>query len=102
MTLPDIPRLYTALAEWCACLIYVLPLRGRLRGWRFWLTAAGALAIQGAFLGLTGGLPLPFWIPCMAAAVGLMFLFLWLCGGAAAGLLGNGSGKGKRKKRRKR
>lgn len=81
--MPDIPRLYTALAEWCACLIYVLPLRGRLRGWRFWLAAAGALAVQGAFLGLTGGLPLPFWIPCMAAAVGLMFLFLWLCGGAA-------------------
>ena len=81
--MPDIPRLYTALAEWCACLIYVLPLRGRLRGWRFWLAAAGALAVQGAFLGPTGGLPLPFWIPCMAAAVGLMFLFLWLCGGAA-------------------
>ena len=81
--MPDIPRLYTALAEWCACLIYVLPLRGRLRGWRFGLAAAGTLAVQGAFLGLTGGLPLPFWIPCMAAAVGLMFLFLWLCGGGA-------------------
>ena len=82
--MPDIPRLYTALAEWCACLIYVLPLRGRLRGWRFGLAAAGTLAVQGAFLGLTGGLPLPFWIPCMAAAVGLMFLFLWLCGGGTA------------------
>ena len=81
--LPDIPRLYTALAEWCACLICLLPLWGRLRGWRFGLTAAGALAVQAAFLCLTGGLPLPFWIPCMAAAVGLMFLFLWLCGGRA-------------------
>lgn len=84
MNLPDIPRLYTALAEWCACLIYLLPLRGRLRGWRFVLAAAGTLVAQTAFLTLTGGLSLPFWIPCMAAAVGLMFLFLWLCGGAAA------------------
>lgn len=81
--MPDIPRLYTALAEWCACLIYLFPLRTRMRGWRFGLSVVGALAVQGIFLNFTGGLPLPFWLPCMAAAVGLMFLLLWLCGGAA-------------------
>ena len=27
--LPDIPRLYTALAEWLACLLYLLALRPR-------------------------------------------------------------------------
>ena len=68
--MPDIPRLYTALAEWCACLIYVLPLRGRLRGWRFWLAAAGALAVQGAFLGLTGGLPPPLLVSLLGPAGG--------------------------------
>lgn len=80
--LPDIPRIYTALAEWCACLIYLLPMRSRQRKFPFMLTAAGGLGIQAAFLTLTGGLPLPFWIPCMAAAVGLMFVFLWLPGHA--------------------
>ena len=27
--LPDIPRLYTALAEWMACLIFILPFKKR-------------------------------------------------------------------------
>ncbi len=82
-TLPDIPRIYTALAEWCACLIYLLPMRGRVRKIPFVLTAAAGLGIQVAFLTLTGELPLPFWIPCMAAAAGLMFVFLWLLSHAA-------------------
>ena len=30
MTLPDIPRLYTALAEWLACTLYLVSLRPRL------------------------------------------------------------------------
>lgn len=76
----DIPRLYTALAEWCACVLYLKTIGPRLCGPRLWAVCAGALAVQAAFLELTGDLPIGFWIPCMALAVGFMFLFLLLCG----------------------
>jgi len=75
--LPDIPRLYTALAEWGACMVFLLVLKRRWTGWRMWALAGGALAAQGLFLSLTGDLAIGFWIPCMAIAVGMMFLFIW-------------------------
>ena len=74
--LPNIPRLYTALAECMAILLYAWPLPRRFgkrptivltRGW------AVALSI---FLHATGGVPLAWWIPCMAA-IGLSYLYLW-------------------------
>ncbi len=77
--LPDIPRVYTALAEWAACMIYILSLRRRLNGWKLGCVCAGALAVQSVFLVLTRDLPLGFWIPCMALAVGMMFLFVYVC-----------------------
>lgn len=76
----DIPRLYTALAEWCACLLYLQTMTRTVRGWRLVAASAGLLALQSMFLGLTGSLPISFWIPCMALAVGFLFLFLFLCG----------------------
>lgn len=75
--LPSIPRLYTALAECLAVGIYALPL-----GIRFGKTAtiaasaAGALALSA--LQATGSVPLAWWIPCMAAAVGIQYLYLWV------------------------
>lgn len=82
-TLVDIPRIYTALAEWCACMIYLAAMRGKKWTPLAVLTAIAALIAQIAFLTLTGGLPLPFWIPCMLLAVGIIFLVLWLLGSAA-------------------
>ncbi len=81
--LADIPRQYTSLAEWLACLVYILPAR-RTAGWRFWLAAAGVLAGQTVFLVLTDDVPLALWIPCMLGAVGIMFAFiLFSCPGGA-------------------
>ena len=83
--LADIPRLYTALAEWLACLVYILSLLPEKRGsLRFWGLAAAMLAVQSAFLVATDDVPLPLWIPCMLAAIGLMFLFLLLACGRGA------------------
>lgn len=82
--LPDIPRIYTALAEWLACLLYLLPMQRRLAGRAFALAAAGFLVFQAAFLQLTGGLATWLWVPCMVVAMGGMFLFVWQCGGAGA------------------
>ena len=76
--LPNIPRLYTALAECLAVGIYALPL-----GLRFGpkatlaVSAAWALVLC-AFLQATGSVPLAWWIPCMAAAVAMQYLYLWL------------------------
>ena len=82
------PRLFTALAEWGACMLFLLQYSRRLRGPRFWLTAAGALVVQVLWLEGTGSLPVAFWMPAMAVAVGLMFLFLAFCG--RSDLLGAG------------
>lgn len=82
------PRLFTALAEWGACMLFLLQYPRKLNGLRFWLAAAGALVVQVLWLEGTGSLPVAFWMPAMAVAVGLMFLFLVVCG--RSDLLGAG------------
>lgn len=77
--LPDIPRLYTALAEWLACVICILTLRRRFSKVETTVCAVVWLAALGVFLQVTGSVPLAWWIPCMAAAVGMMYSFLLLC-----------------------
>ena len=75
--LPNIPRLYTALAEVLAACRSAdrLPLRcGK--------TATGAITVVwvivlGAFLKCTGFVPLMWWIPCMLCAVSLLYIYLW-------------------------
>lgn len=78
-TLPDIPRTFTALAEWLACLVLMSSQPKRLSRPMLWATAAGWLVVQELFLQLTGDVPLGWWLPCMITAVGLMYLFIWLC-----------------------
>ena len=75
----DIPRLYTALAEWGACGVYILILNRRFKS--NGLTAAvgaAALAIQMFFLQVTGDVALALWIPCMIGAAALMFVYLMI------------------------
>lgn len=67
--LPDIPRLATALAEWLACLVYVivLPKRFKLAGTIAVLTV-GLVALAACQL-IAGQLPIPLWAVGMIAAV---------------------------------
>ena len=76
----DIPRIYTALAEWSACLVYILMMKKRLKGIKLAATALAALALQSVFLVLTDGINIVLWIPCMILAVLLMYLFLYIGG----------------------
>src|SRR5690625_659125 len=76
--LPDIPRIYTALAEWLACMVFISVVRRKVFGWKFIAFADGALVIQSVFLVLTKNLPIAFWIPAMIVAIGMMFLFIYL------------------------
>lgn len=77
--MPDIPRLYTALAEWVACVIFILPLKKRRRQIETVLFAGVMLVFQSVFLVATGKLQLFFWIPCMILAVALMVAFIFCC-----------------------
>lgn len=76
--LPDIPRFYTALAEWLACMMFILYVKKRLKGLKLAAFCAAALVLQSAFLIATGGQEGVRWILCMTAAIGFMFLFIYL------------------------
>lgn len=41
----DIPRLYTAIAEWGACVLQITVLNRRLRGWQLFSISAAALML---------------------------------------------------------
>ncbi|MGF0034593.1 ATP-binding protein [Bariatricus sp. SGI.154] len=74
----DIPRFYTALAEWGACLLSVLILPPRITGWKRRATILGALIVFILYHGFAGTLPLFLWIPGMTCAILLMYGFLLL------------------------
>lgn len=75
--LPDIPRLYTALAECLAVLLFTPALAPRFsRAVTGGITLLWA-AVLSAFLGLTGNVPSGLWIPCMVTAIGFSYLYLW-------------------------
>lgn len=75
----DIPRIATAVAEWCACLTVIAKYPRRCGGPRLWGLLGAGLAVQCVFLTLTDGLPILLWVPCMAAAVGLMLALIAAC-----------------------
>ena len=77
--MPDIPRLYTAIAEWAACMIFIVSLKKRFEWWKTGLIVAGMLVLQSVFLVATGNVAIYFWIPCMVAAVLFMIGFIYLC-----------------------
>ena len=75
---PDIPRIFTAIAEWGSCLLYIMLMRRKIRGWKLITLVIGALVFQTAFLTVTDNFPIFLWIPCMVFAILLMFLFIYL------------------------
>ena len=77
--MPDIPRFYTALAEWLACMIFILLLKKKKGKIQTLFVMAGTLLIQGVFLVLTGDITLFWWVPCMILAVLLMVGFIFVC-----------------------
>ena len=73
--LPDIPRIITALAQWLACLVCILPLKRRdsVRGGKFAAVSALFLAVQCIYMVATDGFEGVAWNLCMAVSVFLMF-----------------------------
>lgn len=77
--MPDIPRIYTAIAEWAACLIFIISLKKRYRGLITGSIVVGMLLVQSLFMVITGNVPIFFWIPCMLIAVIFMIGFIYFC-----------------------
>lgn len=78
-TIQDIPKLYTALAEWLSCLMFVLLLNRR---WSRPVTVAimaAVLAILGVLQYGIGIVPVELWIPGMIVALAIMYGTLLLC-----------------------
>lgn len=73
---PDIPRIVTAIAEITACLLYGLLLRRRGSLVFFVATTCIAYVTASVFLVATRDVPLFWWIPCMMAAIGIMYAYL--------------------------
>ena len=83
-SLPDIPRLFTALAEWGAALVYVFVVarsassnalnpHAAVPRWRLATAAIGGLVVLIGAQELLGRAPLPLWVPGMMMAYGLMW-----------------------------
>lgn len=77
MLYPDIPRAYTAVAEWCMCFVYICFLNKRYSKVKTAVLCGVFFTIQIFLLVLTGNVPLQYWILCMICAAGVMFLFLY-------------------------
>lgn len=75
-SLMDTPRLYTALAEWASCLIYIAILKRKQAGRKLYLSVALMLPVFILYQELAGILPLYLWIPGMLGAIALMYGFL--------------------------
>lgn len=69
MLYQDIPRIYTAIAEWGACLVYLYILKKEnMKSVHFLTGSLFMLAMQSIFLTLTGSVTEILWIPCMMIA----------------------------------
>ena len=83
-SLPDIPRLFTALAEWGAALVYVFVVarsassnalnpNAAIPRWRLAVAAVGGLVVLAGAQELLGRAPLSLWVPGMMTAYALVW-----------------------------
>ena len=73
MLYQDIPRIYTAIAEWGSCLVYLYILKKEnMKSVHFLTGSLFMLAMQSIFLTLTGSVTEILWFPCMMIAAGMM------------------------------
>lgn len=75
--LMNTPRPFTALAEWCACIIYILMLRRRLKGPGLAVSFAAMLGLFFLLHLIASTLPLYLWFPGMITAILLMYFSIY-------------------------
>ena len=75
----NFPRLHTAIAEWIACMIFILPRTKRLKGWHLYVcyaVFAGLLYVTNFYNERVDGL---FWVFLMGCCMVEMFCMIWIC-----------------------
>lgn len=77
--IPDIPKAFTALAEWLACVVYLTACSRRRPDVRQCAVLCGGLAALLAVQFAIGIVPLWLWIPGMMVALGVMYGIIRLC-----------------------
>ncbi|WP_298049744.1 sensor histidine kinase [uncultured Bifidobacterium sp.] len=82
--LPDIPRAYTAICEWAACMVYIAVLFRRVPPHRSIAVGATGLAVLVIVQYFAGSMPIWFWMIGMLLAFGCMYMTI---------LFGAGTGK---------
>ena len=84
----DIPRFYTAFAEWAACGMYIYLFPKRWGKGVTLLFCLAALVIQEVLLVLTADVPIYMWLPVMGLAVAMMYGLLAICSSGSLALAG--------------
>ncbi len=77
--IPDIPRLYTAIAEWLSCGLFVLLLGPKINKVKMTVFGILYLVLLVAFMELTATITILLWIPCMLIAFFSIASFIWYC-----------------------
>ncbi len=77
--IPDIPRIYTAVAEWASCLIFIMVLPPRFDRKKTVFISTSILCAQILFMHFTGNVSLWLWVPCMMIAYFNMTVFIYFC-----------------------
>jgi len=75
----DIPKLYTALAEWGTCLIFILVLQKRTKKWKIAAILLLLLILLSVLQYYIGIWPVKLWIPGMVCAMLLMYGSIYIC-----------------------
>jgi hypothetical protein len=76
ISLTEIPRLYTGIAEWAACSIYIVMLKKKFHGYSLIAAMLIALLLQCGTQLIAGILPKPLWMLGMLLAISLMLVYL--------------------------
>ena len=77
--IPNIPRYYTALAEWASCVVYIMLLKRNYSRIKIAGILSVGLAVQIIVQLIAGRLPEILWIPGMVIAVAVMILLIQVC-----------------------
>lgn len=79
MNVPDIPKIYTALAEWFSCCVFVLALEKRYKKCYTICVLLPFLPVFCVLQYYIGVWPVVVWIPSMVAAMILVYLCIFSC-----------------------
>ena len=76
----DIPKIFTAFAEWCTCIIFIAFTVKRITGIKLAAVAALWFAVFAVWQFGTSYFPLLLWPLGIAVAAAFMVLFIFCCG----------------------